>query len=271
MKKHLGNLLVEADIISVKTLERALERQEGSGKRLGLILEEMGVITDEELVAALAKQLGLKTVSDIAAHTFPKELIALIPEDIAVQKLVFPLKQKDEMLALAISDPFDSDTLDFLMKKIGMKIIPVLSTRKDIVAAINKHYLHSEIQQSNKKTVLVIDDSQSIAAVIKAALVREGYNVLLAHDGIEGLKMVFSQKIDLVICDAVMPRMDGYAFLRAIKANPATAKILVILLTSKASPEEEQRALTSGFHDFIAKPVMPVRVISRVKKALETK
>lgn len=271
MKKHIGNLLVEAEIISVKTLERALERQEGSGKRLGLILEEMGVITDEELVAALAKQLGLKTVSDFASHTFAAELMALVPEDLAVQKLIFPLKHKDEMLALAITDPFDSDTLDYLTKRTGMKIIPVLSTRKDIVTAINKHYLHSDIQQSNKLTVLVVDDSQSISAIIKVALLKEGYNVLIANDGVEGLKMVFSQKINLVICDAVMPRMDGYALLRAIKANSATAKVPVILLTSKASPEEEQRALKSGFHDFIAKPVMPVRVISRVKKALETK
>ena len=269
MKKQLGDLLVEAGIITVKTLERALERQRGSGKRLGLVLEEMSVITDEELVEALAKQFGFKTVKDVSAHTFPRELLELIPNDLAVQKLVFPLKQKGEMLAVAISDPFDTDTLDFLSKKSSMKIIPVLATRKDILAAVSKHYLLGQLQKDNKIKVLVVDDSLSVATVIQVALQKDGYNVITACDGVEGLKLAFSQIPDLIICDAVMPRMDGYALMRAIKANPSTANIPMILLTSKASPEEEHRALKSGFHDFIAKPVMPIRVASRVKKALE--
>ena len=66
-----------------------------------------------------------------------------------------------------------------------------------------------------------------------------------------------------------MPRMDGFGLMRAIKANPETAHIPIILLTSKASGEEEQKALESGFLDFIAKPVQPIRVVSRVKRAFE--
>jgi CheY-like chemotaxis protein len=269
MKKHLGDLLVEAGIITVKTLERALDRQRGSGKKLGIIFEEMGVITDEELVEALAKQFEFKTVKDISSHSFTTELLELIPLDFAVQKLVFPLKQKNEMLAIAISDPFDSDTIDYIGKKTRMKIVPVLATRKDLLSAIGKYYLNRESNSNNNQKVLVVDDSQSVLTIIKVALQKEGYNVMIANDGVEGLKIAFSQQPDLIICDSVMPRMDGYALMRSIKANPVTAGIPMILLTSKASPEEEHRALKSGFHDFIAKPVMPMRVISRVKKAIE--
>ena len=83
------------------------------------------------------------------------------------------------------------------------------------------------------------------------------------------MKMAFSERPDLIICDMVMPRLDGYAMKNAVHGNPATASIPIILLTSKASSEDEQRALSAGFFDFISKPVQPVRVISRVKRALE--
>ena len=66
-----------------------------------------------------------------------------------------------------------------------------------------------------------------------------------------------------------MPRMDGFGLLRAIKAHPMTAGTPVIMLTSKASTEDEQKALEFGFSDFIPKPVQPLRVVSRVKHTLD--
>ncbi len=268
-KRQLGNLLVEAGIITVKTLERALERQKGSGKRLGNVLEEMGVLNDEELVDALARQFGFKTVKRFANRAFTWDLLKRVPEDLAVQKLVFPLQLKDDMLAVAITDPFDTDTLDFLAKKNGMKIFPVLATRKDIHMALRAHYLGGKESGEKRPTVLVVDDSQAISTIIEVALKKEGYDVLAAHDGVQGLKLALSHIPDLVICDTVMPRMDGYALLRAVKENPETAAIPFILLTSTASGEDEQKALESGFLDFIPKPVQPIRVVSRVKRAFE--
>lgn len=73
----------------------------------------------------------------------------------------------------------------------------------------------------------------------------------------------------LIITDSLMPRMDGYGLLRAIRANPMTSEIPVIMLTSKSSTEDEQKALEFGFSDFIPKPVQPVRVVSRVRHILD--
>jgi CheY-like chemotaxis protein len=269
-RKQLGDILVEAEIITVKTLERALTRQKGSGKRLGAILEEMGVITEEELVEALAKQFNFKTAMNIVSYPFSQELLDIIPEDMAVQKMIFPLQQKERMLAVAITDPFDTETLDYLAKQKDLKIIPVLATHGDILAAIEKNYLHgNKVQEHTRLRVLVVEDSNPVATIIKVALEKEGYEVDIGHDGLEGLKLTILQKPDLIICDSVMPRMDGFGLMRAIKANPETAHIPIILLTSKASGEEEQKALESGFLDFIAKPVQPIRVVSRVKRAFE--
>jgi CheY-like chemotaxis protein len=268
-KKQLGSILLEAGIISPKTLERALERQKGSGKRLGIILEEMGVIIESELVETLAQQFGFKTVKDFAGYSFSIDLLDLVHEDMAVQRTIFPLKLQNGILAVAINDPFDNDTIEFIGKKTGLKIMPVLSTRQDILAAIKKHYLRNVETVADKRKVLVVDDSQPIAAIIEVALKKEGYEVSVGQDGVEGLKMALVEKPDLIICDSIMPRMDGFALIRAIRANPVTAQIPMILLTSKASGEDEQRAFEAGFLDFIPKPVQPIRIVSRVKHALE--
>jgi CheY-like chemotaxis protein len=268
-KKQLGSILLESGIISPKTLERALDRQKGSGKRLGIVLEEMGVITESELVDTLAKQFGFKTVKEFAGYSFSIDLLDLVHEDMAVQRTIFPLKVQNGILAIAINDPFDNDTFEFLGKKTGLKIMPVLSTRQDILAAIKKHYLKNAETSAGRRKILVVDDSQPIATIIEVALKKEGYDVSVGQDGVEGLKIALAEKPDLIICDSVMPRMDGFALIRAIRANPATSKIPMILLTSKASGEDEQRAFEAGFLDFISKPVQPIRIVSRVKHALE--
>lgn len=264
--KHLGEILVEAEIISKKTLERALERQKSDKKRLGVVLEEMGVITEEELVDALSKQFNFKTIKNFAGHTYPQELLDLLPSDVALKNLVFPLKQKDTMLAVAITDPFDVETVKMLSSITRMQVVPVLATRKEILDAISVHYLKCSFERG--EAILVAEDSAPIAALIQAALAREGYKVLLATDGLEALKIALTERPKLVITDSAMPRMDGYGLLRAMKANPLTSEIPVIMLTSKASSEDEQKALEFGFSDFIPKPVQPLRVVSRVKHIL---
>ena len=269
MKMHLGELLVQSGIITEKTLERALVRQRGSGKRLGSVLDEMGVMNQVELIEALAQQFGFDTVRGTSSRSVPDALLDLIPKEIALQKLVFPLLRQDGKLSLAITDPFDTDTIKFLEQETSLTIVPVLATRDDILDAVRRHYLRGESASNNVLRILLVDDSREITSVIGGALRGEGYEVLIANDGVDGLKIAFSQKPDLILCDAVMPKLDGYGLMRAIKANPATAGIPMILLTAKASPEEEHRALKSGFHDFIAKPMMTVRVVSRVKRAFE--
>lgn len=269
-KKQLGDILVEARLITEKTLERALERQKQEGMRLGQVLEEMGVITEQELVDALGRQFDFKTVSDFSNRSYPRELLNLLPTELVMKRIVFPLKQRDTMLAVAITDPFDSETSDMIARITGLQVVPVIATRREILDAISRHYLDAPPTTADSDiTILVVEDSPTIAAVLQAALVKEGFLVILATDGLEALKLTLSHRPQLIITDAVMPRLDGYGLLRAVKANPVTATIPVIMLTGRASTEEEQKALAAGFFDFIPKPVQPVRVISRVKRALE--
>jgi CheY-like chemotaxis protein len=268
-KKQLGTILVESGIISAKTLERALERQKSSSRKLGTVLEEMGVITEDEIVDALAKQFGFKIARGFAAFSFPMDVLSYVHVDLALQKTIFPLKLYDGKLALAVTDPFDLDTFDFLSKKNGLQVFPVLATKNEIIAAITGHYLHGKENTAGARKVLVVDDSSSVTTIIAVALKKEGFAVIEASDGIEGLKLAISERPQLIICDSVMPRMDGFGLLRALRGNPATAGIPAILLTSKASSEDEVKAFDAGFLDFVPKPVQPIRVVSRVKHAFE--
>lgn len=267
--KYLGNILIEAGLITERTLELALERQKVEKNRLGTVLEEMGVITEDELAECIAKQLNLKTIRNFKDKIFAQKVLDLIPAKFAMQKLVFPLKRKDNILAVAINDPFDVETTEFLAHRTGCQILPAISTRREILDAISNNYLGRSTSLDSAEKILVVDDSVPAAMVAQTALVKEGYKVLVAHDGLEGYQLAISERPRLIITDLIMPRMDGYTLLSSLKANPMTADIAAIMLTGKASDEEEQKALDFGFDDFIAKPVSVMRIVSRVKRVLQ--
>lgn len=267
MKIPLGQLLVRSGIITVKTLERALARQVACGKRLGGVLIEMGVLTEDELLEALGQQCGLETVTRLLPGQLSPELLALVPAEIAITRPLLPLRAEDGVLFVAVSDPLDRETVNLLRRHSSLRVTQLLCRPDDLAGAVKRHY-HPE-QGGGDMKVLVVDDPAAMNCDVEGALRREGYQVFTARDGVEGLRIAFSQKPDLILCDAATPRMDGYALMRAVKANPTSAGTLMILLTSKASPEEEHRALKAGFHDFIGKPMMTIRLVSRVKRAFE--
>jgi len=268
-RKQIGNLLVEAGIISPTTLERSLAIQKGSGKRLGALLRDMGIVTEEEVMEALARQCRLRTVRNFAAVNFPRQLLDLVPASLALEKLIFPLKQQQGMLAIATLDPFDRETFDQLAVSTGMQIHLALATKGDIVDAIRKHYPVRKCAPEGKQKILLIDPSTIVAAFLPPSLEREGYEVVVSHDGVDGLKLAYTLHPDLVICDLMMPRMDAYMFMYALKTHQETVHTPVILMSQKESPEEKHRAFKAGFADFIAKPAMPVRVVGSVRKALK--
>jgi CheY-like chemotaxis protein len=267
---RIGNLLVQAGIISFKTLERVLEMQKGSGKRLGALLKDMGIITEGEVIEALARQCNLRIVRNFAGKSFPKELLDLVPAQLALEKLVFPLKRYEGILAVAILDPFDNATIDFLLEKTGMRIYPVLAARDDIITAIRKHYPNEKCEKSSGQKILIIDPSPLIMKMYESALSNEGYEVIVAPDGVDGLKVAYIQHPDLILCDRLMTRMDSGSFMQALRAHPETSQIPIILMSSKLSSEEEESALDAGFIDFIGKPATPMYVLGRVKKVFSS-
>jgi CheY-like chemotaxis protein len=117
------------------------------------------------------------------------------------------------------------------------------------------------------KTVLVIDDEWAIAEVLDALLSDEGYRVIVAHDGRHGLERLAEWPPDVIMLDFMMPIMDGPATLAALKANPATADIPVILMSSL--PQETVAERSSGYSTFLRKPFRIMSVLDAVEAALQ--
>lgn len=269
-RKKMGETLVEMGVINLETLEKALSLQKNSGTRLGQVLEEMDVLLEEDLARALAKQFGFRYIKGLSRFRFPPEVLALCDAETAISKSIFPLKVEGKTLHLAMSNPLDIELQNDLSFKIGLNISPCVTSPEEIKAAIRKHYLVEVETEENDRswTILIVDDQEIVLAAAEAALKKEGYTVYKAENGAEGLKKAMQIKPHLIITDVLMPRMDGLEMFRALQANRGVAEIPVIALSAKASAEEEYRLLEMGFYDFVPKPINPIRLAARVRRAM---
>jgi len=118
--------------------------------------------------------------------------------------------------------------------------------------------------------ILVVDDAMENIQILHAAL-QDEHEVLFALDGPRALELARTQHPDLILLDAMMPDMDGYALCKELQAAPETADIPVIFVTALSSPEDETRALEAGAADFISKPVNAAVVRARVHTQLTVK
>lgn len=118
--------------------------------------------------------------------------------------------------------------------------------------------------------ILVVDDAMENVQILHNAL-QDEQEVLFSLGGARALELARSQQPDLILVDAVMPDMDGYAVCAALRAAPETRDIPVIFVTSLTSPEDETRALEAGAADFITKPVNAAVVRARVRTQLTVK
>jgi two-component system, OmpR family, phosphate regulon response regulator PhoB len=117
-------------------------------------------------------------------------------------------------------------------------------------------------------TLLVADDDEDILTLVQLRLSRSGYEVVVARDGEEALRLAQERHPDLAVLDWMMPKASGLEVLRAIRAGSETADIPVVLLTARASEADVQEGLDAGADDYIAKPFSPQELASRVHMIL---
>lgn len=120
------------------------------------------------------------------------------------------------------------------------------------------------------KRILVVDDTPASVRLLCAVLESEGYEVITAADGAEGLARVASDEPDLVLLDLLMPVKDGYQVCQELRADEATAFLPIVMLTS-AGAEERVRALEAGADDFLNKPFDRAELLARVRSLLRIK
>jgi two-component system alkaline phosphatase synthesis response regulator PhoP len=118
------------------------------------------------------------------------------------------------------------------------------------------------------KIILAIDDENDVLIIIKTALQSEGYQVLTASNGFDGLAAAEDKKPDLILLDLMMPEMDGMEVLKRLKENKGTDQIPVIILTGLSDREKIRMALDQGTSYYIVKPFDYQGLVSKVKLAL---
>jgi two-component system chemotaxis response regulator CheY len=118
------------------------------------------------------------------------------------------------------------------------------------------------------KTILIVDDSVSLRQVVAISLAGAGYDVIEACDGQDGLTKLDGRKIHLMISDVNMPNMDGIAFLKAVRANPAYRFTPVIMLTTEAGEEKKKEGQAAGARAWVVKPFKPDQLLMAVSKLI---
>jgi two-component system, OmpR family, phosphate regulon response regulator PhoB len=120
-------------------------------------------------------------------------------------------------------------------------------------------------------TVLVVDDDPVILKLLEVNFEMEGFTVLVARDGEEGIAVARAEQPDLIVSDIMMPKVSGLELVNALRSDPTTSDIPIILLSAKAQNADVRSGLDAGADDYVTKPFEPLDLVDRVNRLLEAR
>jgi DNA-binding response OmpR family regulator len=115
---------------------------------------------------------------------------------------------------------------------------------------------------------LVLEDDPAVQVLLRKQLTSQEFQVTIASDGLDGLMKLETLKPDIILCDVMMPNLDGMAFVKAIKGHSPTQKIPVIFLTAKTDPRSMIDGINVGARFYVTKPFQLDDLLGKVQKAL---
>ena len=116
--------------------------------------------------------------------------------------------------------------------------------------------------------ILLVEDNEMNYDMLSRRLTRKGFEVVIATDGEQGVEMSRSVAPDLILMDMSLPKIDGWEATRLIRANPETAKVLIIALTAHAMASDKDKAMAAGCDDFDTKPIDIERLLGKINALL---
>lgn len=119
------------------------------------------------------------------------------------------------------------------------------------------------------KTILIIEDQPDMRKNIATILKMERYAVLVAENGRKGLELAREEKPDLILCDVMMPELDGYGVLRGLRADRTIAGTPLIFLTAKGEKRDQRAGMNLGADDYLTKPVSATDLLAAISSRLE--
>lgn len=146
-RKRLGDMLLEAGKISLAQLNRALETQRKTKRRLGEVLIDQGLLTEDEIADVLAQQLSLERI-DLEKTFVEQDIARSIPKEVALKYTAIPIYMRDDKLVVAMSDPLNMFAIDDICFITQKKIQPAVATKQQILKAIEIYYTKQDTDQA---------------------------------------------------------------------------------------------------------------------------
>ncbi|WP_202225292.1 response regulator transcription factor [Okeania sp. KiyG1] len=126
-----------------------------------------------------------------------------------------------------------------------------------------------EINTTDQRRLMLVDDDPNLILLVKDYLEFRGYQVTTAENGREALEKLENEIPELIICDVMMPEMDGYTLVQHIRENPATEWIPVLFLSAKGQSQDRVKGLNTGADVYIVKPFEPEELVAQVESSLK--
>lgn len=117
-------------------------------------------------------------------------------------------------------------------------------------------------------TILAVDDSRTIREMLGHTLRQAGYQVITAEDGVHGLEVLQTERPDVIVTDINMPRLDGFGFIEAVRAEGASRTTPILVLTTESEPEKKARARAAGATGWIVKPFDDAQLVRTINRVL---
>ncbi|MCG8365996.1 MAG: response regulator transcription factor [Pseudanabaenales cyanobacterium] len=121
----------------------------------------------------------------------------------------------------------------------------------------------------DQKQLLLIDDDPNLILLVKDYLEFRGYKVTTAGNGREALEVLDKETPDMIICDVMMPEMDGYAFVKQVRENTKTNWIPILFLSAKGQSQDRVKGLNTGADVYMVKPFEPEELVAQVESSLK--
>ena len=118
------------------------------------------------------------------------------------------------------------------------------------------------------KRILIVDDNQDTIHILTAILNQGGYATFEARDGAEALQKIQQEVPALILLDIMMPKLDGFGVMEAMRANPKMRRIPVLIISAKVDPSSKARSVELGARDYIVKPINPDEILLKIKEYL---
>jgi type IV pilus assembly protein PilB len=181
--KQLGDILLEGGLVDPDQLQAAYDEQERVGRALGRVLIEQGVLTESQLVSALATQIGLRFV-DLGEYAVDGSAIGSVPGPVCRRHSAMPIGFEGGKLLVAMADPANVFAIDDIRSLTGLEVRPVVATRADVIAAIDRYY-RSESELDDLTSVIDSgeeeDDLSKVKEIVEDAPIVKYVNLLITQ------------------------------------------------------------------------------------------